>query len=85
MKANIIYIGKSVYKDKKGGEHIRRTHAKDIPTFRKNGHKKIELPSGAEQLKGFYHEDASFLVNTYRNEFKPIVAKAAVRAKKSPK
>lgn len=69
---NVQFVGKMFTRDKKTGEPVKeiiRT-PEHIPTFRVNGGKKIELPSGEEQLKGFYHPDAVFLKRAYPDQFK---------------
>jgi hypothetical protein len=51
----------------------------EVPTVLINGTRRIELPSGEEQLAGFQHEDAMFLLNNYRDKFKKVVAKDGSR------
>ena len=71
---NVKFIGKRLYLDKKTGERRSElARPEDIPTQRINGRYVFDLPSGKEQLKGFYHEEAAKLVQFYGCKFKPIV------------
>lgn len=73
----IKYIGKSQILNKESGQYeIRPTPEDRIPTTLINGRKRIDLPSGAEQIAGFQHPDAMFLVNNYRDQFKMVTDKA---------
>ena len=77
---NVKFVGKRLYLDKKTGERRSElARPEDIPTQRINGQYVFDLPSGKEQLKGFYHEEAAKLVQFYGSKFKPIVNKGEKR------
>lgn len=70
---------------KRAGEYERvLAEPHEIPTVIIDGTRKIELPSGEEQLAGFYHPDAVFLMNRYRSKFKRVVDKDGEPAAETP-
>ncbi len=76
---NIQYVGKKFVKDKQTGEVTETIMmpADEVPTLRINGARRFELPSGEEQLAGFYlpPKDAAFLRKAYPDQFKRPVKK----------
>ncbi len=74
---NVQYVGKKRLKDKQTGEVTETIMmpADEVPTLRINGDRRFELPSGEEQLAGFYHPDAAFLRKAYPDQFKRPVKK----------
>jgi len=74
---NIQFVGKKRLYVKDTGELDKEIlmPADEVPRIRRNGRYLFKLPDGETQLKGFYHEDATFLLRAYPDQFKRPVVK----------
>ena len=63
----ICFAGKKLIFDKNGKRRrVRRT----APSLIINGNLKIELPSSADQKRGFTHKHADLLLSVYPQDYK---------------
>jgi hypothetical protein len=68
---NVQYVRRRRQLNKETGKmKVTPVAAEDVPTFRKDGEMEFKLPSGEEQLKGFYHPEAARLMRAWPKDFK---------------
>lgn len=73
---NIQYVGKKLVLNKvTGKETLELRPAEEIAQWYRDGNETFKLPSGEEQLKGFYHKDADQLIRAFSKDFKRPVKK----------
>jgi hypothetical protein len=63
---NVIFVGKK----KEGGKLVGIEDPELVPTWRRDGSVQFKLPSGEEQLAGFYHPEAARLISAFPADFK---------------